>query len=63
MKKINSIILLLIVVFQLQAQKQQMDSFIGNLMNKMTLEEKLGRMNQVAIPNSFVTGATVCTDI
>ncbi|HSO86427.1 MAG TPA: beta-glucosidase BglX [Draconibacterium sp.] len=63
MKKLNSIILLLIVVIQLQAQKQKMDSFISNLMKKMTLEEKIGQLNQVAIPNSFVTGATVSTDI
>lgn len=40
-----------------------MDSFVGNLMKKMTLEEKIGQLNQVAIPNSFVTGATVSTDI
>ena len=63
MKKINLVILLLALVFQLQAQKEQMDSFVDNLMKKMTLEEKIGQLNQVAIPNSFVTGATVSTDI
>ena len=63
MKKLNLAILLIAIVFQLQAQKQQMDSFIGDLMKKMNLEEKIGQLNQVAIPNSFVTGATVSTDI
>lgn len=63
MKKLTIVALLVIFVFQLYAQKQQMDSFVGNLMNKMTLEEKIGQLNQVAIPNSFVTGATVSTDI
>jgi beta-glucosidase len=63
MKKINVAILLLSVVFQLHAQNQEMDSFIGNLMKKMTLEEKIGQLNQLAIPNSFVTGATVSTDV
>jgi beta-glucosidase len=63
MKKLFTIILLTMFVFQLQAQKQQMDTFIGNLMKKMTMEEKIGQLNQVAIPNSFVTGATVSTDI
>ncbi len=63
MKKFSTLIILLSIVFQLQAQKQQMDSFVGNLMKKMTLEEKIGQLNQVAIPNSFVTGATVSTDI
>ncbi len=63
MKKLNVVILFLALAFQLQAQKQQMDSFVGNLMKKMTLEEKIGQLNQLAIPNSFVTGATVSTDI
>lgn len=63
MKKLSAFILILLFVFQLHAQKQQMDSFVGNLMKKMTLEEKIGQLNQVAIPNSFVTGATVSTDI
>ena len=63
MKKINLIFLLLLFVFQLHAQKQQMDSFISNLMKNMTLEEKIGQLNQVATPNSFATGATVSSDI
>ena len=63
MKKISTLILSLVLVFQLHAQNQQMDSFVGNLMKKMTLEEKIGQLNQLAIPNSFVTGATVSTDV
>ena len=63
MKKINLIFLLLLFVFQLHAQKQQMDSFISKLMKNMTLEEKIGQLNQVATPNSFATGATVSSDI
>ncbi len=63
MKKTGTLIILLSIVFQLSAQKQQMDSFIGDLMKKMTLEQKIGQLNQVATPNSFVTGATVSSDI
>ena len=63
MKKLVVIILLFVFVGQLHAQKQQMDSFISNLMKKMTLEEKIGQLNQVATPNSFATGATVSSDI
>ena len=63
MKKLNLLILLFAIAFQLQAQNQKMDSFVSGLMKKMTLEEKIGQLNQVAIPNSFVTGATVSTDV
>ena len=63
MKKLVVIILLFVFVGQLHAQKQQMDSFISNLMKNMTLEEKIGQLNQVATPNSFATGATVSSDI
>ena len=63
MKKLNLAILLVALVFQLQAQNKKMDSFVSDLMKKMTLEEKIGQLNQVATPNSFVTGATVSSDI
>ncbi len=63
MKKLNVLVLLLALVFQIQAQNQEMHTFVGNLMKKMTLEEKIGQLNQLAIPNSFVTGATVSTDV
>ena len=63
MKKLNLAILLVALVFQLQAQNQKMVSFVSDLMKKMTLEEKIGQLNQVATPNSFVTGATVSSDI
>jgi beta-glucosidase len=63
MKKLNVLVLLLALVFQIHAQNLEMDSFVGNLMKKMTLEEKIGQLNQLAIPNSFVTGATVSTDV
>ncbi|HRA60773.1 MAG TPA: glycoside hydrolase family 3 N-terminal domain-containing protein, partial [Bacteroidia bacterium] len=63
MKKLNVLVLLLALVFQIQAQNQEMHTFVGNLLKKMTLEEKIGQLNQLAIPNSFVTGATVSTDV
>jgi beta-glucosidase len=63
MKKLNVLVLLLALVFQIHAQNQEMHTFVGNLMKKMTLEEKIGQLNQLAIPNSFVTGATVSTDV
>jgi len=40
------------------AQNSKMDAFITDLMNKMTLEEKLGQLN-LSTAGGFVTGAAV----
>ncbi|MGM9789141.1 MAG: hypothetical protein ACI3Y9_02415 [Candidatus Cryptobacteroides sp.] len=41
-----------------------MDSFISDLMSRMTLEEKLGQMNLPSVPNtSVVTGNQKCENV
>ena len=42
----------------------EMDSFINDLMSRMTLEEKLGQMNLPSVPNtSVVTGNQKCENV
>ena len=44
--------------------EKEMDSFIDNLMSRMTLEEKLGQMNLPSVPNtSVVTGNQKCENV
>ena len=46
------------------ASEKEMDSFISNLMSRMTLEEKLGQMNLPSVPNtSVVTGNQKCENV
>lgn len=56
--------LLLFVTFSVQAQKspQDMDRFIGNLMKKMTLEEKIGQLN-LPVTGEITTGQAKSSDI
>ena len=46
------------------ASEKEMDSFISDLMSRMTLEEKLGQMNLPSVPNtSVVTGNQKCENV
>jgi beta-glucosidase len=58
MKKLGLFILLLTVFYKIQAQDEKMNLFIDDLMNKMTLEEKIGQLN-LTTSGGFVTGSTV----
>ncbi|MBS1917811.1 MAG: beta-glucosidase BglX [Bacteroidetes bacterium] len=62
MKKVQVLIALLFVVIALHAQDAKMNAFITNLMNKMTLDEKIGQLN---LPGSgdIVTGQASNSDI
>jgi beta-glucosidase len=63
MKK--SLLLLLIISLlagRLPAQDAKMNAFITSLMNKMTLEEKIGQLNLVT-PGGAVTGSVVSKDV
>jgi beta-glucosidase len=58
MKKIVLFTLLIVLVFQAQAQDQKMNTFITDLMKKMTVEEKIGQLN-LTTAGGFVTGSAV----
>ena len=63
MKKISFlIIVLMIALSQSNAQNAKMDAFITDLMNKMTIDEKIGQLNLVT-PGGAVTGAVVSKDV
>ena len=54
--------IIIIFLFQAQQPKVSMDTFIDNLMSKMTLQEKLGQLNLPA-SGDIVTGKAVNSDI
>ena len=58
MKKSGIILLLLVLFLELQGQDEKMNRFISDLMNKMTLEEKLGQLNLITA-GGFITGTAV----
>jgi len=58
MKRTILVIILLALIAKVQAQDQKMDKFIDDLMNKMTLQEKIGQLNLITA-GGFVTGAAV----
>lgn len=58
MKKSGILLLLLALFFKLQGQDEKMNRFISDLMNKMTIEEKLGQLN-LTTAGGFVTGSAV----
>jgi beta-glucosidase len=63
MKKISFLIIVLtIVLSQSNAQNAKMDAFVTDLMNKMTIDEKIGQLNLVT-PGGAVTGAVVSKDV
>lgn len=62
MKKIISLPIFLLALLPCFGQDQQMNSFITTLMNKMTIEEKIGQLNLVTAGEA-TTGAVVSTDV
>ncbi|ANE51042.1 beta-glucosidase BglX [Flavisolibacter tropicus] len=65
-------VLLLLNVFQLPAQQGKpaastkaaaMNTFVSNLMKKMTLDEKIGQLNLVTPGGGVATGAVVSSDV
>ncbi len=62
MKQITIIILLMIGVQTLNAQStkdEKMDTFISNLLNQMTIQEKIGQLNLVTPGGGILTGSVV----
>lgn len=58
MKKTIMAIAMILVASACHAQKKDMHTFISDLMAKMTLEEKLGQINQLSA-NDFATGTVL----
>jgi beta-glucosidase len=58
MKKLGLLFLFLAAFLKMQAQDEKMNQFINDLMNKMTVEEKIGQLN-LTTSGSFVTGSAV----
>ncbi len=57
--------LLCLITLQLHAQSSQakMNQFVSNLMQKMTLEEKIGQLNLLIPGGAATTGSVVSTDV
>ena len=62
MRKISILSFVLLLCMRLNAQDAKMNSFISNLMSKMTLDEKIGQLNLVT-PGGAVTGSVVSKDV
>jgi beta-glucosidase len=58
MKKSGFLLLLFFSFFKIHGQDEKMNLFINNLMNKMTVEEKIGQLNLITA-GGFVTGSAV----
>ena len=58
MKRLGFLVLLLAAFMKVQSQDEKMNLFIDNLMNKMTVEEKIGQLN-LTTAGGFVTGSAV----
>ena len=58
MKRIVILILLLAAFVKAYSQDEKMNLFINDLMNKMTVDEKLGQLN-LTTAGGFVTGTAV----
>ena len=58
-----SFFILLIATVPVFAQKQTKDQFVKSLMDKMTLQEKLGQLNLIIPGDGSVTGTVVSTDV
>src|SRR3954447_867231 len=52
----------LVLCTRLNAQDAKMNAYIGSLMSKMTLDEKIGQLNLVT-PGGAVTGSVVSSDV
>src|SRR6476659_245878 len=62
MRKFSIIIFVLFCCTHIHAQDAKMNTFISNLMNKMTINEKIGQLNLVT-PGGAVTGSVVSKDV
>lgn len=62
MKRVLLPALLLMASIAAHAQDAKMNTFINNLMAKMTVDEKIGQLNLVT-PGGAVTGSVVSTDV
>jgi beta-glucosidase len=63
MKKICLFVFSVLICISLSAQQDaKMNAFVKDLMNKMTLDEKIGQLNLVT-PGGAVTGSVVSTDV
>jgi beta-glucosidase len=58
MKRLGFLLLLLVSFLKIQGQDEKMNSFINELMSKMSVEEKIGQLN-LTTSGSFVTGSAV----
>jgi len=58
MKKLGFLLLLLAPFINARGQDEKMNKFISDLMNKMTVEEKIGQLN-LTTAGGFVTGTAV----
>ena len=58
MKKLAVLLILLASIPNMQAQDEKMNAFIKDLMNKMTLDEKIGQLN-LTTAGGFSTGSAV----
>src|ERR1700730_7860841 len=62
----TSFAFLLLMTAQVLAQSAKdakMNQFVGNLMQKMTLDEKIGQLNLLTPGGGVATGAVVSTDV
>jgi beta-glucosidase len=58
MKRLGILLLMLAAFVKVQSQDEKMTLFINDLMNKMTVDEKLGQLN-LTTAGGFVTGSAV----
>ncbi len=58
MKRLGFLLILLATFLKAQCQDEKMNSFISDLMSKMTIEEKIGQLN-LTTSGAFVTGSAV----
>jgi beta-glucosidase len=58
MKKLGLLLSMLTLVISVSGQDEKMNSFISDLMNKMTIDEKIGQLN-LTTAGGFVTGSAV----
>jgi beta-glucosidase len=62
MKSVLTILPMLFLALTIQAQDPKMNTYVSNLMSKMTLDEEIGQLNLV-IPGGAVTGSVVSKDV
>jgi len=65
MKKLMLIIIAVALMLSCNQKKSssEMDRFIGELMSKMTVQEKIGQLNLVTPGGGILTGSVVSTDV